>query len=409
MIFEIYIWLICFVSVYVSLFWMIISSKKLKKIERKDIPYITIGVPAYNEEKSIRETLESLANLDYPRNKLEIIVVNDGSKDKTKEIVEKFISENKDLDIRLINQENKGKGAALNNAIKGCKGVYFGVFDADSKASKDILKNLIKYFDSDEVGAVITAIKVHNPKTTVEKIQRLEYIFSSFIRKLMGMIGTLHTTHGVLSLFRKDIIKKLGGFDEHNLTEDFEIAMRLRYHNYEVRMCEEGWCYTTVPKTFRELWVQRVRWFRGFMHNSLKYKEIVLNKKYGLLGKFQIPLELLTLIFVFTSVSLIGFNFIKQLVNFFSRILIYGWEVFAFELPTIKELILSLNWNIFFPTIISLIAGIYLYFKAHFNVEENWKFHIVSFIYLFVYPLLRSLQWIHAFILESTNARKKWR
>jgi len=410
MIFEIYIWIICFLSVYVSIFWIIVSNNKDKnKIKRKELPLVTIAIPAYNEERGIWNTLKSLTGMDYPKEKLEIIVVNDGSKDKTREKVEEFIKKNKSFNIILINQENKGKGAALNNALKIAKGEYFSVFDADSIAGKDVLKSMIEYFDSEKVGAVITAIKVYEPKTSIEKIQRLEYIFASFVRKLMGNVGTLHTTHGVLSLFNKDIIKKLNGFDEKNMTEDFEIAMKLRHNHYEIKMCEEGFCYTQVPSNFHSLWTQRVRWFRGFMSNNIKYKDMVMNKEYGLLGRFQIPLELITLALVFISVGLLGYNGIEYIVNLIYKIIILRWEIFDIGIHSFKELILGINWMIFFPSTISLIAGLYLYFKAHYYIKEKWRFHFASFIYLFVYPVLRSLQWIHAFYLESTKAKKRWR
>src|SRR3989344_5441485 len=153
MIFEIYIWIICFLSVYVSIFWIIVSSNKEEsKIKRKELPLVTIAIPAYNEEKGIWSTLKSLIEMDYPSKKLEIIVVNDGSHDKTKEKVYEFIRKNKDWNITLVNQENKGKGAALNNALWKAHGKYFGVFDADSIAGKDVLRNMIEYFDSEKVG-----------------------------------------------------------------------------------------------------------------------------------------------------------------------------------------------------------------------------------------------------------------
>ena len=410
---EIYIWVISFIALYVSVFWIIVSSynKSKKILNLKYSPYVTIAIPVWNEEKTVIGTLKSLIGLDYDRNKLQIIVVNDGSTDKTKNVVEDFLNENKGLKhIKLINQKNKGKAGALNTALKITNSEYFAVFDADSIANSKALKLMLPYFDSDKIGAVITPIKVADPKTVIEKIQRIEYIFSSFVRKLMSNIGTLHTTHGVLSIFRTDVLKKLGGFDENkNMTEDYEIAMRLRKNHYQIVLCEENINYTKVPDNLKSLWFQRVRWFRGFMFNGIKYKEIVMGKRYGLLGGFQIPLEILTLFIVFFSFGFMGYQIFRSLYNFIIKVYISRMEIFYINIPTIKEFILRLNFKIYFPFIATLIAALYLYIMAHRYVDEKWKFHLASFIYLFLYPAIRSTQWIHALILEIFRAKEKWR
>jgi len=245
------------------------------------------------------------------------------------------------------------------------------------------------------------------------KIQRLEYIFSSFIRKLMSNVNTLHITHGVLSLFRTGVIRKLGGFDSkfnRNLTEDFEIALRLRKNDYQILLCEENVNYTKVPNNLKSLWFQRVRWFRGFMVNTLRYKGMVMRKRYGLLGRFQLPLELLTVCVVFISAGFMGYQVIIRLYNFFIKLSILKIHFFdLFKIPTIKQVVLEINFKLFFSFFVVLIAGIYLYIIAHRYVDEKWRFHLVSFIYLFLYPIIRSLQWVHAFILEVLGAKERWR
>ena len=108
------------------------------------------------------------------------------------------------------------------------------------------------------------------------------YLFAQLVRELMSKIDTLHVTPGALSLYRLDLIKRLGGFDENSLTEDYEIAMRLRYHGYTIKMAIKSISYTAVPDTFRGLWKQRVRWFRGFIETAVKYKKMFGNKVYEL-------------------------------------------------------------------------------------------------------------------------------
>ncbi|MBI4159016.1 glycosyltransferase family 2 protein [Candidatus Woesearchaeota archaeon] len=403
-----------FLSVFISLFWGIINST-IKQHEKKNVllkkfPLVTVAVPAWNEEKSIVSTLECILRLDYPSDKIEIIVVDDKSSDNTFLVTKKFISRHKNVKL-LRHVNNKGKAGAMNTALKHAHGEFFWVYDADSYASKDLLKNLVNRFyekGNENVGAVVAITLIKNQGSWVEKMQRLEYIMTAFMRKLTGSVDTLHTTNA-LSLFRTEIIKKIGRFDEGNLTEDFEIAMRMRFHGHRVLMCEKGNFYTRVPDKISKMWNQRVRWFRGFIYNTLKYKKIAFNTKFGLLGLFQIPLEIFVLLSVFLSIALFGYHLIDELINLFSMIYITGYNFFDyFTLPSVKQFLLELNWRLLFPSFVVLVSALYLYIEAHKYVKERWMFYIPSLLYLFVYPLFRSMQWVHAASLEFLRAKKKW-
>ena len=273
MIFELYIWIVSFALLYISVFWIIVSysdSRKLSSFDDHGYPFLSIAVPTFNEEESILSTLESLLHVNYPLERFEVFVVDDASTDTSASLVRKFIKKHSSFPLHLVRHSiNKGKAAALNSALKEAQGEYFAVLDADSLISPDCFKVMLPRFDTN-VAAVISSISVYEPKTTVEKIQRFEYILASFMRNLMSAVDTLHTTPGVLSLYRCSLLRELGGFDEHNLTEDYEIAMRLKYHHYDVRMCEKSITYTSVPPRLKGLWRQRVRWFRGFIHKDRK-------------------------------------------------------------------------------------------------------------------------------------------
>ena len=154
--------------------------------------------------------MDSLKNLDYDKRKLEIIVINDGSTDNTRKIVEKFIKDNPILNVLLVNREkNSGKKAvALNEGLKHVNCEYVGCVDSDSTVDKNSLKNILPMFEKD-VGSVISVIRVGNPTNIYGKIQRLEYIISNFVRRLMSKIDTLHVTPGALSIYRYDVLEKL--------------------------------------------------------------------------------------------------------------------------------------------------------------------------------------------------------
>ncbi|MBI2107056.1 glycosyltransferase family 2 protein [Candidatus Woesearchaeota archaeon] len=412
--FTFYIWSMAFLSVFVSLFWVIVNSTIKQHgnrlVEIKDYPLVTIAIPAWNEEKSIVSTLECILNLDYPKDKMQIIVIDDNSKDDTFAVTKKFISKNKNIQL-LRHNNNKGKAGAMNTALRYAKGEFFWVYDADSYASKELLKNLVCKFyeeDNEKVGAVVAITLIKNHGNWVEKMQRLEYVMTAFMRKLTGSTDTLHTTNA-LSLFRTKVIRSINGFDEGNLTEDFEIAMRMRSRGYRIVMCEKGNFYTKVPNKIKNMWLQRVRWFRGFIQNTLKYKKMAFNKQFGLLGLFQIPLEIFVLLTLFFSIALFGYHIFGEIINLVSMIYITGYNFFDyFILPSFNQFLLELNWRLLFPSLVVLCSALYLYIEAHRYVGEKWRFYIPSLLYLFVYPLFRSMQWIHAASLEIFGAKKKW-
>ena len=415
MIFEIYIWILSFVSVFMAVLWIMVNYAvrfyKTPEPILKNYPLVTIAVPAWNEENTIIPTLRCILDQNYPERNIEVIVVDDKSKDKTNYLVKDFISKNKSFNIKLINhKKNTGKAGALNSALRVAKGEFFWVYDADSFASRDLLRNLVKRFyepENKDVAAVVAITLIKNDGNWVSKMQRLEYVMASFVRKLLGSVDTLHITNA-LTLFKTATIKKIGGFDVGNLTEDFEMAMKLRYNGFRIVMCENGNFHTNVPATIKRMWLQRVRWFRGFIHNNLKYKRMIMNKQFGLLGLFQIPVEIFFLLAVFTSVVIFGYHFINLLIDLGFQVYIQRLSLLDFSLPTFKYIILNINWKITFPSFIVLFFGLYLYFAAHKYVGEKWKFYIPSLIYIFVYPLFRSMQWVHAFVLELGRAERKW-
>ncbi len=415
MIFEIYIWVLSFISVFVALLWIIVNyAAKFHKSEDvvlKEFPTITAAVPVWNESKTIIPTLKSILSQNYPQNKIEIIIVDDLSTDNTFDVAKKFIEHGNYKNIKILkHKKNLGKAGALNTALKIAKGDFFWVYDADSIASKDLLSNMILRFNekgNDDVAAVVAITLIKNQGNWIEKIQRLEYVMAAFVRKLLGSVDTLHITNA-LSLFKTKIIKKIGGFDVGNLTEDFEIALRLRYNGYRIVMCEKGNFHTNVPSTIKKMWMQRVRWFRGFIHNNIKYKKLILNKDYGLLGLFQIPIEVFFLLIVFISIGIFGYNLIKLLINFIFQLLIMKFGFFTLTIPTLQQFLLDINFKLFFPSLTVLVLGLYLYLSAHEYVGEKWKFYIPSLAYLFIYPFFRSMQWVHAFVLELWRADRKW-
>ena len=152
----------------------------------KKFPYISIITAAYNEEATIKETVQAVMSLDYPKDKIEQIVVNDGSKDKTREIVEKLKRQYKNL--ILINKENSGKANSLNQAIKLAKGELIAVVDADSYPNRDSLKKMVGHFEDRKVAAVTSKVLVKNQKKFIERFQAVDYEVIAWGRKILDFI-----------------------------------------------------------------------------------------------------------------------------------------------------------------------------------------------------------------------------
>ena len=234
---KVILWIAYFISLYFAVFWFLVllenkPSRKGKKLSK--LPFVSIVIPAFNEEKKLRPTLESVLKLEYPKNKYEVIIINDGSKDNTVDQAKQLIKEYSDYDIKLLNQKNKGKGAALNHGLRKSKGEYFICLDADSYVSKDALKKILPHFTSDNIAAVLPLLKVNKPKSILQKMQWLEYIVNMFYKELMSKLDCVHVAPGPFSVYKKSIIEKVGGFDENNMTEDLEISLRLQKYNYQI-------------------------------------------------------------------------------------------------------------------------------------------------------------------------------
>ena len=180
-------YVVAYFGLFTAIFFLLTmfeNKKELKNPKPKKLPTVTIVVPAYNEEKTISKTLQSLLNLNYPKNKLEIIAVDDGSTDNTYKAAKQFTSQG----VKVYKKKNTGKADSLNFALKKSKGELFAALDADSFANPDCLKKMIGYFNDPKIMAVTPSLKVYKPKNMLQKIQYVEYLIGIFLRKK----GRLH-------------------------------------------------------------------------------------------------------------------------------------------------------------------------------------------------------------------------
>ena len=410
---RIIMWFISFISLYFTIVWLFFIFLKGKVCDTKKIqlPFVTLAVPAYNEEKTIIRTIESLLLLDYPQQKYEIIIIDDGSTDSTSTLVQNFMQKNADAPLIFIHQKNKGKAAALNNALSHARGTLFACVDADSTVDPKALRPMIPHFQDPRLGAVISIIKVRNTKNIYARMQRIEYTISAFTRRLMARIQTLAMTPGVLSVYKTNVLFQIGKFAENNMTEDFEIALRLKYHGFLIAIEPESITYTDVPSTFHKLARQRIRWFRGFITNHVIYKDMFFNKKYATFGFFQLPLNILGVLILLLSTTLIAITIMLDAYEFSVRSLLitdyFGAHVFIF--PSLKEFFLGQDLQIMIPITIASFLGFYFMYLAHKEIKEKIiRFPVSIWLYLVVFPYLTTFHWLSAITQEILRMKKKW-
>ncbi len=299
-IFFLFLYLLLFLNNRKNIFSSPITKKKYR---------ISVLVPAYNEEDTIRETVEAIFNIDYPIG--EVIVINDGSKDKTKEIVEGMIK--KYSRLKLINKKNTGKGDSLNKGIEMAKGELLVVVDADSYPAKDSFGKMVGFFDDEKVGAATCTFIPRNNKTFFEKLQDVEYHVIAFTRKLLGYVDAIYVTPGPLAMYRKSALKEVGGFDTTNMTEDIEIAWSLTKAGYKREMCLDTYATTTVPKKLTPWYKQRRRWNIGGIQCVLKYKKDFFKK--GMLGFFILPFFTLQLFLGLVGLGVFFYLLIRRTLS----------------------------------------------------------------------------------------------
>ena len=249
-------------------------------------PSVTVLIPAHNEERVIVQTITSVLLADLQD--LQIIVVDDGSTDKTGELLDTNFS--LEPRVRIIHQVNRGKAAALNQAMSLADTEIVVTIDADTEIESDALDKLIRHFSDPQVGAVAGNVKVGNRSRWLTRWQALEYITSQNMEKrAFDLLNCITVVPGALGAWRKKAIEAAGGITADTVAEDADLTIAIRRLGWRVTYDEEAIAWTEAPETAGQLIRQRFRWTFGTLQSFWKHGDTLLRPKYGTLGWIALP------------------------------------------------------------------------------------------------------------------------
>jgi cellulose synthase/poly-beta-1,6-N-acetylglucosamine synthase-like glycosyltransferase/peptidoglycan/xylan/chitin deacetylase (PgdA/CDA1 family)/spore germination protein YaaH len=249
-------------------------------------PSVTVLIPAYNEEKVIARSVEALLNSDYPN--FEILIIDDGSTDRTYDVVmDSFGNDNRVTAYRI---KNGGKAAALLYGVHRSNAEIIVALDADTIFEKDAVSKLVRHFADSGVGAVAGNAKVGNRINLLTRWQALEYITSQNLdRRAFDALNCISVVPGAIGAWRRDLIIEAGGFADDTLAEDTDLTLTILKLGYEINYEEEAIAYTEAPDTIKGFVKQRFRWMFGTLQAVWKHLDALFRPKYGSLGLLAIP------------------------------------------------------------------------------------------------------------------------
>ena len=401
------VYLCLFLGLYFEVFLLIsfLEQQTPKKtvLRPRYYPTVTILVPCWNKEKTLAATVHSLLALEYPKKKLEIVIIDDGSTDDTYKTAMQFAVHPQ---VKVFKKENEGsKFSALNFGITNSSGELVGCLDADSFVEPDALIEMVKAFAADpETMAVTPAMLVHRPRNLLELMQAVEYTVGVFFKKAFDYLGAIWVIPGPFSIYRREVFTQVGNFRKAHHTEDMEMAFRMHEHKLKIVNAHTAHVHTTVPRTVGALIRQRTRWSQGFLGNSLDYKHLFFNPQYGNLGLFALPSGL----FVFIAGIYGGLYLLYMTLSNAVRAVYDAYTtqvpfVFNFSLPSLDWFFMPLDMLTFLSLTVISITLVVIYFGK--RIGGNVKLGGLALVsYLMFFSLLGPL-WLMRAAWDTALAR----
>ena len=371
------------VTLYYTVFWLVAFidyAPPARGVSRR-LPRVSVVIPAYNEEGSLERSARSVLALDYPQNLLELVIVDDGSSDGTLAVAGRIMAS--DGRVRVVSQPNGGKW-----------------------------KKMLPYFDENKnIAAVCPLLKIKKPSSILQKVQWYEYVINMFYRKVAGLLNCIHVTPGPFSVYRRDVLDRIGGFREGYATEDLEICLRLQSLHYKIVQVSNAEVVTEAPASFSELYRQRLRWNLGSTLNILSYKRMLFNPRYGDFGIFQLPIVFFATFFA-VAILLITFylSMVKPnverfmhlwLINFDILSLIRSWR-FSFSILDFDYFHLFIALSFF------LVSAVFIV-MAHRSVKHKVTAQGLPALLAFMFVYYIFLGYVRLVVIKDLLLRRKFR
>ena len=260
------------------------NAPKFNLLDAKEIPYVTIQLPVYNEEYVMERLLANIAKIEYPKSKLEIQVLDDSTDDTVVDTAQKIkVLQQSGLDIQHIRRENRQgfKAGALKEGLLTAKGDFIAIFDADFLPDPDWLKKTVIYFKDEEIGVVQTRWgHINRDYSTLTKIQAFA-LDAHFTLEQVGRNAKGHfiNFNGTAGIWRKECILDAGNWEGDTLTEDLDLSYRAQLKNWKFKYLEDVETPAELPVVISAARSQQFRWNKGGAENFRKTVLSVLSAK----------------------------------------------------------------------------------------------------------------------------------
>ena len=372
-----------FLLLLLSMLNLIKHAKYPKQRDTSHSKMVSIIVPCYNEELVLLSSLKSLMDQTYKN--YEILVIDDGSNDKTYKIAKsmEFTEQNK----RLVayTKSNSGKANSLNFGIEKAKGELILTVDADSKLSSTSVELMVEYFNDPRVGAVAGSVYVTNQNTLWSKLQALEYIQGlNLVRNGQAYLKLVNIIPGPIGMFRKSAILEVGGYQTDTFAEDCELTLNLINQKYKIDYEIDAVSYTEAPEELTDLLKQRYRWTRGILQSIIKHQDRLwkVHKNFSMsLVMWYMLFEAILWPFAFVFANF--FMLYVALSSGYNETFLYWWLIFtvldlsaslycvSVTKESIKLILYSFYYRIFFINIIN-VAKILATIEEFRGVKMGW-------------------------------------
>ena len=370
--------------------------------------HVALIIPCYNEEATVKLSIESALRTDYPKDKFELILVDDGSKDRTREIMEEFRGHPQ---VKIIFQKNGGKHTALNAGIAATDAEIVGCLDADTMLEPDAVQRTLVCFDKPNVAAAMSAISIREPRGFLERMQSAEYTMSIFFRHALCSINAIFVTPGPFSLYRRSVIDKVGGFVYGQQTEDMEMALRLQRAGYEIDNIPGAHVTTHAMDTLPKLLRQRMRWSSGFFRNVLFDYRDLISFKHGPLGFLILPFGLIAPLAILTVSAFTVYRVTSAVVHAY---LLHQGVPIIWNIGSLSSFhpIMWFYTPISIIGLLGLVVGVMsitmmIIGKRLSNAPTNILFD--ASCYLLLYGLIAPVWYLFATADVITGTRRGWR